>query len=113
MNYSSKVSTTVAPEVLTAIARMAVLNVPGVIRLAEVPGGVNRVFRRGAEDGVQIRVEDQQVEVNLYLILDGNVNLREVSRNVQQQVARAIQEMVGMDVIAVHVHIENVEYPSE
>ncbi len=113
MSYSSKVFTTVAPEVLTAIARMAVLNVPGVIRLAEVPGGVNRVFRRGAEDGVQIRVEDQQVEVNLYLILDGNVNLREVSRNVQQQVARAIQEMVGMDVVAVHVHIENVEYPSE
>lgn len=113
MAYSAKVTTSVASDVLITIARMAALSVPGVIRMAEVPGGVNRVFRRGAEDGVQIRVEDQQVEADLYLILDGNTNLREVSRNVQHQVARAIQEMVGMDVVGVHVHIENVEYPSE
>lgn len=113
MAYSAKVTTTVASDVLIAIARMAALRVPGVIRMAEVPGGVNRVFRRGAEDGVQIRIEDQQVEADIYLVLDGNTNLREVSRNVQHQVARAIQEMVGMDVVGVHVHIENVEYPSE
>lgn len=113
MAYSAKVTTTVASDVLITIARMAALSVPGVIRMAEVPGGVNRVFRRGAEDGVQIRVEDQQVEADIYLILDGNTNLREVSRNVQHQVTRAIQEMVGMDVVGVHVHIENVEYPSE
>ncbi len=112
MSYPTKVVTTVAPEALIVVARMAALGVPGVIRLAEVPGGVNRVFRRGQE-GIQLRVEDQRVEVDLYLILDGNRNLRELSRNVQQQVARAIQDLVGMEVGGIHIHIEDVEYPTE
>ncbi len=112
MSYPTKVVTTVAPEALITIARMAALGVPGVIRLAEVPGSVNRILRRGQE-GIQLRVEDQRVEVDLYLILDGNRNLRELSRNVQQQVARAIQDLVGMEVSGIHIHIEDVEYPNE
>jgi len=36
------------------------------------------------------------------------VNIREVSRIIQQQVARAIQEMIGMDVMAVNIHIEDI-----
>jgi len=39
--------TTVSPEVLTSIARMAILAVSGVSSLAPVPGGVNRIFQRG------------------------------------------------------------------
>ncbi len=111
MSYPTKVVTTVAPEALMAVVRMTVLGVPGVIRLAEVTGSVNRVLRRGQE-GIRLRIEEQQVEVDLYLILDGNRNLRELSRNVQQQVARAIQELVGMEVSGIHIHIEDVEYPA-
>ena len=32
------------------------------------------------------------------------------SRNVQTQVARALQEMVGMEVGEVEIHIEDIEY---
>lgn len=112
MSYSGVVKTTIAPEVLVTIARMTALGVPGVVRMAEVAGGVNRVFRRGAAEGVRIEIADNRAEIDLHLILRGDVNLREVSRNVQQQVARAIHEMVGMEVSAVHIHIEDVEYPT-
>jgi uncharacterized alkaline shock family protein YloU len=90
--------TTVSPEVLTTIARLSALSVPGVSRLAPVSGGVNRLFKRGAGDGVRIETEENTVYVDLHLVLQENVNIREVSRNVQQNVARAIQEMVGMDI---------------
>jgi uncharacterized alkaline shock family protein YloU len=43
-------------------------------------------------------------------MLKEDVNIREVSRNVQQQVTRAIQEMVGMDVGEVNIHIEDMDY---
>jgi uncharacterized alkaline shock family protein YloU len=46
----------------------------------------------------------------LHLVLQQDVNIREVSRNVQQNVARAIQEMVGMDVGYVNIHIEDIDY---
>ena len=47
---------------------------------------------------------------DMYLVLKEEVNIREVSRNVQRKVARAIQEMVGMDVGHVDIHIEDIDY---
>ncbi|HEY2979942.1 MAG TPA: Asp23/Gls24 family envelope stress response protein [Anaerolineales bacterium] len=102
--------TTVAPEVLTTIARLSALSVPGVSRMAPVSGGVNRLFRRGASDGVQIEIQDGMVFADLLLVVKQDVNIREVSRNVQQQVSRALQEMVGMDVGRVDIHIEDIDY---
>ena len=105
--------TTVSPDVLVTIARLSALSVPGVSRMAQVPGGVNRLFKRGIGDGVRIEVEDNVVVANLYLILKQNVNIREVSRNVQHQVARALQEMVGMDIGSIEIHIEDIDEDEE
>jgi uncharacterized alkaline shock family protein YloU len=105
--------TTVSPDVLLTIARLSALSVPGVSRMARVPGGVNRLFKRGIGDGVRIQVEDNVVVANLYLILKQHVNIREVSRNVQHQVARALQEMVGMDIGGIEIHIEDIDTDEE
>jgi len=110
MTEDTQGKTTVSPDVLTTIARLAALDVPGVSRLAPISGGVNRLFKRGASDGVRIETEENTVYVDLHLVLEQDVNIREVSRNVQQQVVRAIQEMVGMDVGEVNIHIEDIDY---
>ena len=102
--------TTVSPDVLISIAKLSALGVPGVSRMAAIPGGVNRLFRKGTNEGVRIEVEEDTVFADMYLVLKEDVNIREVSRNVQQQVARAIQEMVGMDVGHVDIHIEDIDY---
>ena len=105
----SQGKTTVAPDVLVTIARLSALSVPGVSRMAQVPGGVNRLFKRGIGDGVRIEVHDNVVTANLYLLLRQHVNIREVSRNVQHQVARALQEMVGMEIGEIVIHIEDID----
>jgi uncharacterized alkaline shock family protein YloU len=113
MSDSTQGKITVAPDVLVTIARMAALSVPGVSRMAQVTGGVNRLFKRGFNEGVRIEVEDNTVVASLYLILKPDVNIREVSRNAQAQVTRALQEMVGMDVGDVEIHIEDIDYEEE
>jgi uncharacterized alkaline shock family protein YloU len=102
--------TTVSPDVLISIAKLSALGVPGVSHMAPISGGVNRLFRKGANEGVRIDVEEDTVFADIYLVLKQDVNIREVSRNVQQQVARAIQEMVGMDVGHIDIHIEDIDY---
>ena len=102
--------TTVSPDVLVSIAKLSALSVPGVSRMASIPGGVNRLFRKGANEGVRIEVEDETVFADMYLVLKEDVNIREVSRNVQQKVSRAVQEMVGMDVGHIDIHIEDIDY---
>ena len=90
-NYSErKGKTTIAPEVLLAIARLTTLNVPGVSRMSDTPGSVNRWLSRGADEGVRIQIKQEVVHVDLYIILKDGVNFRDVSRQVQQDVGHAI-----------------------
>lgn len=105
--------TTLAPGVLLTIASTSASSVEGVSRLASVPAGVDRLFRRGNDEGVQITVEDGIVYVDLYLVLKKDVNVRDVSRSVQAQVSRAISEMVGMEVGHVNIHIEDIDYKAD
>jgi uncharacterized alkaline shock family protein YloU len=111
-DYRSAGKTTLKPDVLLTIARMAALEVEGVKRMAPVKGGVNSLFGRGNE-GVRMVVEDGNVLVDLYLVLASDINIREVSRTVQQTVARAIAEMTGLEVGHVNIHIEDIEYKVE
>ena len=112
-DYRSAGKTTLAPEVLLTITKMSAISVDGVCRLATIPGGFDRIFKPGTDNGVQMTIEDGIVYIDLYIILKKEFNIREVSRNIQIQVTRAISEMVGMDVGHVNIHIEDIEYRDE
>lgn len=106
--------TTVAPDVLLTIARLSALNTPGVSHFAELPASMNNLFRRSsASNGVRINLQDEVVSVDLFLVLTNNINIRDVSRQVQRNVSRAISEMVGMQVQSVNVFVEDIDYPEE
>jgi uncharacterized alkaline shock family protein YloU len=101
----------IAPGVLLGVIRMGVLSVPGVVRLGNTPGGVNAWLRRTpTERGVQVIIDGQTVTVDVYVVLAADSNLREVSYNVQKQVARTIDEIVGMHAASVNIHIEDVVF---
>ena len=102
--------TTVSPEVISAIARMAALSVPGVKGVGTGESGTSRVFRRRAVDGIRINIQEGLIQADIHLIMREGVNIREVGRDVQNQVARAIQEMVGMDVSRIDIHVEDIDY---
>jgi uncharacterized alkaline shock family protein YloU len=107
--------TTVAIEVLETIARLSALQVPGVSRMNPAPArSVKGILKRSlAADGVIIEVKDDLVYANLYVVLENDVNLREIGRQIQTEVARAITEMVGMQVGRIDIHIEEIDYPEE
>jgi uncharacterized alkaline shock family protein YloU len=102
--------TTIAPEVLVSIARLTALGVPGVRRLSLAPNDINKLFRRGANEGVEIHVENDIVNADIHVVLNRDVNVREVSRSIQVQVSRAFSEMVGMEVGKVNIHIEDIDF---
>ena len=104
--------TTIAPDVLVSIVKLTVLSVTGVSGLAPIPGRVDRVFRRDAIDGVEISVENNTVYADVHVVFQRDINVRDVSRSIQNQVSRAVKEMVGMEVGKVNVHVEDIDYRS-
>lgn len=102
---------TIAPGVLLTIARLASLEVPGVVRMGNTPGGVDRLFRRvPAANGVQLAIDHGTVTAHLYVVADATVNLRDMCLSIQKSVARSIREILGMKVESVNVHVEDVHF---
>ncbi|MDH3943311.1 MAG: Asp23/Gls24 family envelope stress response protein, partial [Anaerolineae bacterium] len=103
--------TTIAPEVLLTIANLTTLSVEGVSAMSPSPGGVNRLLRKGHQNnGVQIEIEGDRVDANIYVILEKDAQIREVSSTIQREVGRAISEMVGMEVGEINIHIEDFDF---
>ncbi len=105
--------TTIAPEVLVTIARLTALEVPGVSRMATIPRTANRLLARGANEGVRLEIQEDEVFADIYLVLNNGVNILKVSRQVQAEIARSISEMVGMHIGKVNIHIEDIDFPAE
>jgi uncharacterized alkaline shock family protein YloU len=110
----SQGTTTIAPDVLLTIAQLTTLNVAGVSRLSHVQTQVNQLLKRTQKrEGVLIEVVDDVVYADIYVVLKNDVNVRDVSHNIQYEVSRAISDMVGMSVGRVNIHIEDIDYPPE
>jgi uncharacterized alkaline shock family protein YloU len=105
--------TTISIDVLLTIAKLTTLEVPGVSRMSSVPSRrfKTMLLHRQERDGLHIEVVDDLVYTDLYVVLMPDINIRDVGRNIQIAVARAITEMIGMQVGVVNVHVEDIDYP--
>ncbi len=103
-------TTTIAPSVLVTIARLATLSVDGVAELAPPPRRVNRYIRQTVGQGVELDIREDGISANLYMIVDGNANVRDVSEAVRAEVARAFMDSVGMDVESIDVFVQDVKF---
>ncbi len=100
---------TIAPNVLVTIVQKTSDSVPGVAKLCENVPGVKRLLGlHTVGQGVEVSVVNDQVTVDVYLMAKRNVDLLQMGRQLQHQVTRAIQDIVGMKVCEVNVHIEDV-----
>ena len=100
---------TIAPNVLETIARLTTLAVRGVTRMVSPPG----MWRLLRQDGVRIEVVGNSVRVKLYVVTEPHANMLNVGRQIQAEVTCAIEDMVGMEVQSVDVHIEDVTHLSK
>ena len=100
---------TIAPEVLLALVRLTALATPGVAHLSTGnPSGVHRLFSGKATQGIQIEIEDHVVSIDLYIVAEPDVQMLPLGQTLQREVSRAIQEVVGMPVKEINIHIDDV-----
>jgi uncharacterized alkaline shock family protein YloU len=72
---------------------------------------VERVLSRsGRGGGVDLCIKDNAVTVDLYVVAESEANLLRLGQTLQSEFSRAIQDMVGMEVSAVNVHIQDVDF---
>ena len=105
MYGESQGTITIATTVLNTIARLTALSVPGVSRM-----GNNGQLLQPAS-GTNIKVVNGKVRADIFVVVRSDASFYGTGQKIQQEVTRAIKEIVGMDVQAINVYIQDVEYP--
>ncbi len=99
----------VARPVLFTIVINTALQIPGVIRMAQTGDQWTRLLGREVpRQGVALTVKENSVSADLYIVVGAGCNIVEVGNAVQEEVAAAIEEMIGMQVREVNVYIQDV-----
>ena len=96
---------TVAPNVLIRLVLMALQQVPGIARLGNLPRA--RMSLRG--EGVDLRIDNEIVSADCYVIAKPDTNLLELGMAAQATVAAVIRELAGMTIGEVNIYIQDVE----
>jgi uncharacterized alkaline shock family protein YloU len=100
---------TIAPNVLVTIVQKTTVAESGVAQLSNAVPGVKRwLGLHTVGRGVEVAVVDDRVTADVYLIARRGFDLLQMGRKLQKEITRAIQDIVGMDVREVNIHIEDV-----
>jgi uncharacterized alkaline shock family protein YloU len=99
----------VAPRAIATIAARAVGQSYGVVGMAPhtLREGVAQVLhQQDAHRGVAVRIGDDDIAIDLYVILEYGTRIAEVARNVQENVRYAVEHALGMPIAQVNVRVQ-------
>ena len=105
----------IAEEVVAVIAGMAVMEVDGVNGMSGgIAGGLADILgRKNLARGVKVTTTGSDSTIDLYIIVDYGCRIPDVAWNVQERVKRSVEEMTGMNVSEVNIHIQGVSFEKE
>lgn len=101
----------IADEVVSIIAGLATIEVAGIAGMSGgFVGGIAEILgKRNLSKGVKVAVGERETAIDLYVITEYGVSIPDVARTVQTNVKTAIENMTGLDVVQVNIHIQGVK----
>ncbi|HHT47600.1 MAG TPA: Asp23/Gls24 family envelope stress response protein [Firmicutes bacterium] len=105
----------IADEVVSIIAGLAATEVDGVASMSGgIAGGIAEALgRKNFSKGVKVEVGEEETSVDLFLIVRYGSRIPDVAWEVQENVKKAIENMTGLKVIKVNVHVQGVNFPQQ
>ena len=105
----------IADEVVSIIAGLAATEVEGIAGMSGgIAGGIAEMLgRKNFAKGVKVEVGEKEAAVDLYIIVKYGVRIPDVALAAQENVKQAIENMTGLSVVEVNVHVQGVGFPDD
>lgn len=115
---STSGKTTIDDTVVSKVAGIAAREVNGVHSLgngaARAIGALrDAIGQRDYGQGVKVEVGEKQVAADVVIVAEYPVSLQQVADGVRSSVARALTQIVGMEVAEVNVTVQDVHIPGD
>ena len=105
----------IADEVVSIIAGLAATEIDGIAGMSGgLVGGIAEMLgRKNFSKGVKVEVGEREAAIDLYIIVKYGVRIPDIALAAQENIKQAIENMTGLSVVEVNVHVQGVSFPEE
>ncbi len=98
----------VSPSAIASIASQAVSSTYGVVGIApkNLANEVAHVFQRDARHGIDVRIRDEQIIIDVHVIVEYGTRIASVAKSIMNLVKFSVERAVSVPVAQVNVHVE-------
>lgn len=101
----------ISNDVVSVIAGMAVTEVSGVADMAGgFAGGISEALsgKKNMSKGIKVDIQEKNTKIDVNIIVEYGARIPEVAFEIQKRVKKAVEEMTGLTVSEVNVHVQGV-----
>lgn len=105
----------ISSDVVSTIAGLAATEVEGI---ADMSGGITSgvvqlLGRKDLSKGVKVTVGEKDATIDIFVVVKYGVRIPEIALDIQKKVKEAVENMTGLKVNAVNIHVQGVKIPEE
>ena len=117
LNENPEGTVSFATDVVATIAGLAANEVEGVASMSNPSASfadiLSRKSSRNYTKGVKVDIANNKVAVDVSIVVDYGSPVPDVAKSIQENVKKAIENMSGLDVLNVDVHVMGVSFEKE
>ena len=101
----------IADDVIAVIAGVAVAEVPGVAEMSGgFAGGISEVLsgKKNLSKGIKVESGEKETKIDVNIIVEYGTRIPDVAFEIQNRVKKTVENMTGLKVVEVNVHIQGV-----
>ena len=105
----------IANEVVAVIAGVAVAEVAGVANMQSgFASGISEALsgKKNRTKGIKVEVNEKTTKIDVSIIVEYGTRIPDVAFDIQNRVKKAVENMTGLEVEEVNVHVQGVNTKS-
>ena len=106
----------ISNDVVAVIAGVAVSEVPGVASMSGgFAGGISEVLsgKKNLSKGIKVDAGEKDVKIDVNIIVEYGSRIPDVAYEIQTRVKKSVENMTGLKVSEVNVHVQGVKTEKE
>lgn len=105
----------ISEDVVAIIAGIATSEVTGVSGMnGGFVGGISEILgKKNFGKGVKVQVGEKETVIDIFINVEYGCRIPDIAWEVQNKVKTAVENMTGLNVVTVNIHVQGVNLPKE
>lgn len=106
----------VSTTAIASLASQAVLECYGVVGMAtkDLARGIVEILQPASHRrGVEVRINEDRIVIDLYVVIEYGTRIGVVARNIQSVVKYTVERALGVPVTAINVHVQDLRVSAD